>query len=285
MRLGAIGWMLNARYAALERPPPINLDVYDIRRLVHEPLHKGSVDRHTAAPTTSRADAAGLLSEYDKIARQCASEGFDHVRYLLRLAFDRPRAPHGRAAHQGGALPPYVKSLDSFDFVIPSLNKGWSWSWPVIHRAPRAHRDSTGRDRETIAPSRRRRASRSLHIELRGPRRRRCSGSRRSFRHLQSSSIDFDGLSKTGADFGAECSTPGHHQSAFVRLRSAHAALVRLDCRLWRLTMYVNILERHAARALQIALPEPRRQTHRRRRTTQRTLDPRQHRARRRSAS
>ena len=27
-----------------------------------------------------------FLREYDKIARQCASEGVDHVRYLLRLA-------------------------------------------------------------------------------------------------------------------------------------------------------------------------------------------------------
>ena len=27
-----------------------------------------------------------FLREYDKVARQCASEGVDHVRYLLRLA-------------------------------------------------------------------------------------------------------------------------------------------------------------------------------------------------------
>ena len=49
-----------------------------------------------------------FLREDDKIARQCASEGVDHVRDLLRLAeleLHRPRAPHGRAAHQGGALP------------------------------------------------------------------------------------------------------------------------------------------------------------------------------------
>ena len=49
-----------------------------------------------------------FLREYDKIARQCASEGVDHVRYLsasCRARADRPRAPHGRAAHQGGALP------------------------------------------------------------------------------------------------------------------------------------------------------------------------------------
>ena len=37
-----------------------------------------------------------FLREYDKIARQCASEGVDHVRYLLRLAelelIDRERS-------------------------------------------------------------------------------------------------------------------------------------------------------------------------------------------------
>jgi hypothetical protein len=27
-----------------------------------------------------------FLREYDKLARQCAAEGVDHVRYLLRLA-------------------------------------------------------------------------------------------------------------------------------------------------------------------------------------------------------
>jgi hypothetical protein len=27
-----------------------------------------------------------FLREYDKLARQCAAEGFDHIRFLLRLA-------------------------------------------------------------------------------------------------------------------------------------------------------------------------------------------------------
>ncbi len=62
-----------------------------------------------------------FLREYDKIARQCASEGVDHVRYLLRLAelelIDRERRIKA-------ARFPVIKSLDSFDFkVIPSLNK------------------------------------------------------------------------------------------------------------------------------------------------------------------
>ena len=64
--------------------------------------------------------------EYDKIARQCASEGVDHVRYLLRLAelelIDRERRMVERRIK--AARFPVVKSLDSFDFkVIPSLNK------------------------------------------------------------------------------------------------------------------------------------------------------------------
>ena len=49
-----------------------------------------------------------FLREYDKVARQCAAEGVDHVRYLLRLAelemIDREQRL-GRAAHSGGAFP------------------------------------------------------------------------------------------------------------------------------------------------------------------------------------
>ena len=67
-----------------------------------------------------------FLREYDKIARQCATEGVDHVRYLLRLAelelIDRERRMVERRIK--AARFPVVKSLDSFDFkVIPSLNK------------------------------------------------------------------------------------------------------------------------------------------------------------------
>ncbi len=64
--------------------------------------------------------------EYDKLARQCAAEGVDHVRYLLRLTelelIDRERRMVERRIRQ--AKFPAVKSLDSFDFkAIPSLNK------------------------------------------------------------------------------------------------------------------------------------------------------------------
>jgi DNA replication protein DnaC len=67
-----------------------------------------------------------VLREYDKVARLCAAEGVDHVRYLLRLAelelIDRERRMVERRIK--AARFPTVKSLDSFDFkAIPSLNK------------------------------------------------------------------------------------------------------------------------------------------------------------------
>jgi DNA replication protein DnaC len=67
-----------------------------------------------------------FLREYDKLAQQCAAEGVDHPRYLLRLAelelIDRERRTVERRIKE--ARFPTVKSLDSFDFTaIPSLNK------------------------------------------------------------------------------------------------------------------------------------------------------------------
>lgn len=67
-----------------------------------------------------------ILREYDKLARQCAAEGLDHIRFLLRLAelelIERERRMVERRIKE--AKFPAVKSLDSFDFAaIPSLNK------------------------------------------------------------------------------------------------------------------------------------------------------------------
>ena len=67
-----------------------------------------------------------ILREYDKLARQCAAEGVDHTRYLLRLAelelIERERRMIERRIKD--AKFPAVKSLDSFDFLaLPSLNK------------------------------------------------------------------------------------------------------------------------------------------------------------------
>ena len=67
-----------------------------------------------------------FLREYDKVAQQCAAEGVDYPRYLLRLSeqelLDRERRATERRIQQARFR--IVKSLDSFDFLaIPSLNK------------------------------------------------------------------------------------------------------------------------------------------------------------------
>lgn len=67
-----------------------------------------------------------VLREYDKVARECARDGVDHPRYLLRLIelelIDRERRVVERRIRQ--ARFPAVKSLDTFDFTaIASLNK------------------------------------------------------------------------------------------------------------------------------------------------------------------
>ena len=67
-----------------------------------------------------------FLREYDKVGRQCASEGVDYPRFLLRLTelelLDRERRATERRIHQ--ARFPVVKSLDTFEFpAVPSLNK------------------------------------------------------------------------------------------------------------------------------------------------------------------
>jgi len=67
-----------------------------------------------------------FLREYEKVAQQCAAEGMDHPRYLLRLSelelIDRERRMVERRIRE--AKFPTVKSLDSFDFMaLPSINK------------------------------------------------------------------------------------------------------------------------------------------------------------------
>lgn len=67
-----------------------------------------------------------VLREYEKVARECARDGVDHPRYLLRLIelelIDRERRTDERRIR--AARFPAVKSFDTFDFTaIPSLNK------------------------------------------------------------------------------------------------------------------------------------------------------------------
>ena len=58
-----------------------------------------------------------FLREYEKLARQCAAEGLDHVQFLARLV-----ELELRRIKQAGF--PVVKQLESFDFkAIPALNK------------------------------------------------------------------------------------------------------------------------------------------------------------------
>jgi DNA replication protein DnaC len=67
-----------------------------------------------------------FLREHDRLARQCAAEGADHLRYLLRLAELELIEREGRMVERRirAAHFPTLKSLDSFDFLaIPSLNK------------------------------------------------------------------------------------------------------------------------------------------------------------------
>jgi len=67
-----------------------------------------------------------FLREYDKLARQCAAGGVDHVRYLVRLAELELIVQESRMVVRRIRLArfPAVKSLDAFDFkAIPSFNK------------------------------------------------------------------------------------------------------------------------------------------------------------------
>jgi len=67
-----------------------------------------------------------FLREYEKIAGECARDGVDHPRYLLRLAelelIERERRMIDRQIR--AAKFPAIKSLDSFNFMaLPALNK------------------------------------------------------------------------------------------------------------------------------------------------------------------
>ena len=97
-----------------------------------------------------------FLREYDKLARQCATEGADHVRYLVRLTelelIDRERRMVERRIRQ--ARFPAVKSLDSCQWRSkkgpPRRCKkgplGGCGLVPVVHgRAPRATRRALNR--------------------------------------------------------------------------------------------------------------------------------------------
>jgi len=65
--------------------------------------------------------------EYDKVSQQCAQQGLDHPRFLLRLCELEVLDRQARAMERRirNARFPVIKSLDSFNFpAIASLNKG-----------------------------------------------------------------------------------------------------------------------------------------------------------------
>ena len=67
-----------------------------------------------------------VLRDYEKLARQCAAENIDHVRYLARLIelelIDREARVVERRIKS--ARFPAKKSLETFDFdAIPALNR------------------------------------------------------------------------------------------------------------------------------------------------------------------
>ena len=143
LRLGAIGYdaVKHLVLCRIERrPAKLDLDIYPYlprakrgdhgRRQLYELVGWRRVMTDTPqvllAHHLKTLKLPTFLREYDKLARQCATEGADHVRYLVRLTelelIDRERRMVERRIRQ--ARFPAVKSLDSFDFkAIASLNK------------------------------------------------------------------------------------------------------------------------------------------------------------------
>ena len=156
LRMGTIGFDA-IRHLVLcqveKRPPKLDLDVYpylprrQCRNHFGGQLYvlDGGGCAMTDTPELLRAHhlktlkLPTFLREYDKLARQCAAEGLDHVRFLARLVelelIDRERRMIERRIK--AAKFPAVKSLPSqaccacpagqrisFDFkAIPALNK------------------------------------------------------------------------------------------------------------------------------------------------------------------
>ena len=143
LQLGAVGFDA-VKHLVLchveKRPPKLDLDVYPyLPRATSRPdlggeLHVpglggcGMIDAPDIllAHHLKTLKLPTFLREYEKLARQCAAEGLDHVRFLARLVelelIDRERRMIERRIK--AAKFPAVKSLDSFDFkAIPSLNR------------------------------------------------------------------------------------------------------------------------------------------------------------------
>ncbi len=79
-------------------------------------------DSHASSSAIKVGFGGRLLREYQKVARQCAAEGLDHVRFLTRLVelelIDRERRMVERRIK--AAKFPATKSLDCIETTKPS---------------------------------------------------------------------------------------------------------------------------------------------------------------------
>jgi hypothetical protein len=90
-----------------------------------------------------------VLREYDKVARECARDGVDHPRYLLRLVelelIDRERRVVERRIRQGFGQ----KSLDtSASPPFPTSTRCWCWGCRCEFILRREHHRSEQRRRQ-----------------------------------------------------------------------------------------------------------------------------------------
>ena len=133
LRMGAIGFDA-VKHLVLrqveKRPPKLDLDLYPVCRAPPSPgprrpascawsrgMQRDGRPQILLAHHLKTLKLPTILREYDKLARQCAAEGLDHVRFLARLVelelIDRERRMIERRIK--AARFPAVKSLDSFD--------------------------------------------------------------------------------------------------------------------------------------------------------------------------
>ena len=109
-----------------------------------------------------------FLREYEKLARQCAAEGLDHVRFLGRLVelelIDRERHLVERRIKQAGF--PVVKQLESFDFSYHRVGakSAWSAAAPPDRTGTRS---SPMPDGEELAALARSGATLAIHLSIR----------------------------------------------------------------------------------------------------------------------
>ena len=94
-----------------------------------------------------------VLREYDKVARECARDGVDHPRYLLRLVelelIDRERRMVERRIRAGpvpgGEEPRHASTSPPF----PASTRCWSSSWPAASTSCAARTSSRSATRGT----------------------------------------------------------------------------------------------------------------------------------------